>query len=652
MPQRQVARRLNGLSLSAQTRLAFLIPVLALVALQLGVRYYDHATQQHVDGIEAIEDWRHSTLLLYQGLLEAESAVRGYHLTGAADQAYLKPYFTALRSVPAAVRDLRRQAVEFPHFADHLHELDALVNQRLISLATLRRMPPDVASVARMRQAAEGRQLTERILGELQHLQSEEEQLRMRREDRAASAARMTWLVSIAVPVVVALTFLLAVWLNRRVLRRLDQVAGNMVRLVEDGNIEPLPGNAKETGELNEAFARAADLLRRREGEGALARTEAERANHAKTAFLSRMSHELRTPLTAVLGFAELLDMGELDDHQRDSVRHIRTAGAHLLTLINEVLDISRIESGHLPVSIEPVELGSVVESAVALIRPMAEERGIRLPRTCGEGVFLRADRQRITQVLLNLLSNAVKYNRQFGEISMDCQVTDGQVRLSVSDTGMGIAEDLMPRVFAPFDRLGAEQTGVEGTGVGLVLSKGLVEAMDGTLSVESSPGVGTTFHIVLAEARPQRHDPAPLRPVEADAAVPGGFGGGQITVMYVEDNAANLDLVARFLEQMPEVTLIPTMQGRLAVDMARMHRPDLILLDLHLPDLDGESVLRRLTEDVETAGIRVVMLTADATPGQERRLRALGAHDYLTKPLDFPRLAALLRGSAPAVQP
>lgn len=653
MPQRAIARRVNRLSLRAQTRIVFVIPVLILLALQMGVRHYEDQAREQVEAIQSIEDWRHSTLLLYQGLLSAESAVRGYHLAGAVDQAFLKPYFAALRSVPAVVRDLRAQAVEFPHFAEHLQELETLVDQRLLALTTLRRVPPGAAQELRASQAVAGRLITERVLHELRHLQLEEAHLQNLRQRRLEAANRMKWLVSFAAPVVLGSTFLLVMWLNKRVLRRLEQVARNMVGLVEGDPIEPLEGEVKETRELNAAFERAADLLSRRESEGVAARTEAERANHAKTAFLSRMSHELRTPLTAVLGFAELLDMGELDEDQRDSVRHIRTAGAHLLTLINEVLDISRIESGHLPVSIEPVELGSVLDSALALIRPMAEERGIRLPRSSGEGVFLRADRQRITQVLLNLLSNAVKYNRQFGEIRLDCQVADDRVRLSVSDTGMGIAEELMPRVFAPFDRLGAEQTGVQGTGVGLVLSKGLVEAMAGTLTLESTPGVGTTFHIDLpAATQPQHPDPALGQPGAVGSAEASGSVPREVTVMYVEDNAANLDLVARFVEQLPGVRLIPTMQGQLAVDMARLHCPDVILLDLHLPDLDGESVLRRLSEDPETAGIRVVMLTADATPGQERRLRALGAYDYLTKPLDFPRLAALLRGSAPAVQP
>ncbi|HWH32950.1 MAG TPA: ATP-binding protein [Egibacteraceae bacterium] len=646
------------MSLRAQIRAMFVLPLVAVLALQFAMLQYDRQADRHSSEIERLESWRENIHQLYQVLLEAESAVRGYRLGGAVDQAHLVPYFAALRQAPQLVRELRPLAAGAPQLTEHMRQLEELVAGRLSSLARLRRLPLELppGNVIVTAQAEEGRRLTGLIREELEHFIDEEARMEAVRRQGREAVAELGRVLQLAVPALLLLTFLLVRGTTSRLLRRLDLVGRNITDVVQGAPLVPLPEDSAESRRLNASMAEAEALLHRRERESTLSREEAERANAAKTAFLSRMSHELRTPLTAVLGFSELLEMDDLTPQQRDSVRHIRTAGAHLLTLINEVLDISRIESGNLAVSIEPIELGPVVADALAIIRPMAEERGVRLPRASGRGMFVRADRQRLSQVLLNLLSNAVKYNRDFGEIRLRCVAEGEVVRVAVTDTGLGIPPDMVPRVFNPFDRLGAERTGVEGTGVGLVLSRGLVEAMGGSLTFVSVPGEGTTFTVRLpaaAEPSPLPQAPAPDVPEWLPRSSPAGptDGSRRVTVLYVEDNAANLDLVSRYLSQMPAVDLITTMQGRLAVDLARLHRPDLILLDLHLPDLDGESVLRRLREDPHTATVPVAILTADATPGQERRLRAQGADHFLHKPLDFARLAALLDPRGPVVQ-
>ncbi|MDP9329874.1 MAG: PAS domain S-box protein [Actinomycetota bacterium] len=376
------------------------------------------------------------------------------------------------------------------------------------------------------------------------------------------------------------------------------------------------------------------DITERKRAEEALrdAKSEAERANRAKDGFLSRMSHELRTPLNAVIGFAQVLELDELSDEQHDSVRQILFGGRHLLSLIDEVLDISRIGTGRMPLSSEPVSVTAALREAVDLIRPMAAERGIELRAEDANGLHVLADRQRLKQVLLNLLSNAVKYNREGGQVSVTWEraPSDG-LRIKVSDTGPGIPGDLIDRLFVPFDRLGAESTHVDGTGLGLALSKGLVEAMGGTIKADSSPGSGAEFivELRLAETPSDRYE----RELQADNDYESISGDS--TVLYIEDNLSNLMLIERIFAGRPNIGLLSAMQGELGIELARKHEPDLILLDLHLPDISGEEVLRRLRQDPVTRRIPVIMISADATEGQVKRLLAAGADDYLTKPLD-----------------
>ncbi len=364
------------------------------------------------------------------------------------------------------------------------------------------------------------------------------------------------------------------------------------------------------------------------------ARAEAEHANRAKSEFLSRMSHELRTPLNAVIGFAQLLELDDLEADQREGVEQILKAGRHLLELINEVLDISRIESGTMSMSVEPVHVGSVLADALSLIRPLADAAGVRLaanPEDVGE-TYALADRQRLKQVLINLLSNAVKYNRSGGEVSVRCEELPGnRLELAIADTGRGLTAEQLERLFEPFDRLGAERGEIEGTGLGLALSMRLTEAMGGAISAESQPDVGTTMRIRLGRAQGPDDVASSEQPAAAAMA-----GSARRTIVYIEDNLSNLRIVERVTERVPGVRLIPAMQATVGLDLARQHRPDLVLLDLHLPDLHGAEVLHQLKRDPATAAIPVVIVSADATAGQVEQLLAAGAAEYLTKPIDI----------------
>jgi PAS domain S-box-containing protein len=391
----------------------------------------------------------------------------------------------------------------------------------------------------------------------------------------------------------------------------------------------------------------AHDVTARKRAEEELeeARQAAEKANHAKSEYLSRMSHELRTPLNAILGFAQLLELDDLRDDQQESLGHILSAARHLLALINEVLDIAAIEAGRLPLSVEPVGLADVVGEAVSLIRPLADQHNVLLvgdsSTICDQHVL--ADRQRLKQILLNLLSNAVKYNREGGSVRLYCEPAPGdRFRIKVADNGPGIADEALERLFVPFERLTAEFSGVEGTGLGLPLSQRLAHAMGGTLELTTAVDQGSTFWVELPVAeRPVAPDaePEPQDATAQEAQMP----ATQITVLYIEDNLSNLQLVDRVVSRRPGVTLISAMRPMLGLDLAREHDPDLVLLDLHLPDMPGEEVLRRLRNDPRTAEVPVVILSADARPSLIKRLLGAGARAFLTKPLDVAELLALL---------
>lgn len=391
------------------------------------------------------------------------------------------------------------------------------------------------------------------------------------------------------------------------------------------------------------------DISDRRVAEIALgtAREEAERASRAKSEFLSRMSHELRTPLNSILGFAQLLDM-DSPASQRPQIGHILRAGQHLLKLINEVLDIARIEAGHVSLSLEPVSLSSVLEEALVLVSPMAADANIELKALpqLPDKLGVVADRQRLIQVLLNLLSNAIKYNRPEGQVRIEVEQSDERVTVSVIDTGYGIAPERIGQLFKPFERLDANPS-VEGTGLGLALSKSMLEMMHGTLSVQNTPAEGCRFilelPLVLVHAPtaplPQTGMPSDAAPVARLPARPAYHG----KLLCIEDNLSSMALIETLMQRRPGIQLLSSMQGQLGLDLARQHAPQLILLDLNLPDIKGLEVLHRLRRLPATANTPVLMITADTRDKASCELKQAGATAILTKPIQVPVFLALL---------
>lgn len=382
-----------------------------------------------------------------------------------------------------------------------------------------------------------------------------------------------------------------------------------------------------------------ADITPEKEAEKVAERAEvAEQANRAKDEFLSRMSHELRTPLNAILGFGQLLQTSPLAPADAESVEQILKGGRHLLDLINEVLDIARIESRTLSLSIEPVSVHEVIREAVDLVLPLAAKRGIAVHASGSDPAsFVLADRQRLKQAMLNLLANAVKYNHEGGSATVSVDRMADSITIRVSDTGPGIRSEDQERLFSPFDRLGAERTGIEGTGLGLALTKALVEGMGGSIGVESEMGTGSTFWLSLRPAEDPNSIEEPAR------SVPAVDRGPIHTILCIEDDPSNLRLIERILANRPGVRLLKAIRGRMGLDLAREHPPDLIVVDVHLPDIPGDHVIGSLRNDPATGRTPVIVTSADATPKQEKRLIAAGATEYLSKPLDVKRFLAVV---------
>jgi CheY-like chemotaxis protein len=357
------------------------------------------------------------------------------------------------------------------------------------------------------------------------------------------------------------------------------------------------------------------------------------------------VSHELRTPLNAILGFARLMvsDADEpLSCSQRARLRHVLEGGDHLLGLVNEVLEISSLEQGAGSLTIGPVALQEVVDATLHLLAPLAGARGITLlTRPCTQAVVLPSDRRRLEQVLLNLVSNAIKYNRPHGTVEVGLREVEAGIEIEVSDSGIGMTAQQLAHLFEPFNRLGSERSGVEGAGLGLVLCRKLVELLGGTLHIESQPREGTQARVMLPRVPPAAPSPVPLAPRPQPAA---GSPAPVGRVLYVEDNPVNVVLVEQLLARWPGVELFIAEDGHAGIEMARARRPDLVLLDMQLPDLDGLDVLDALRADAHTVDLPVLMVSASAMPEQVRAATARGADGYLTKPIDFERFELEVR--------
>ena len=363
-----------------------------------------------------------------------------------------------------------------------------------------------------------------------------------------------------------------------------------------------------------------------------IAKDQAEMANVYKSTFLSRMSHELRTPMNAILGFGQLLELSELDDESRDSLTHILKAGKHLLNLINDVLEISRVEIGEVSLSLEPVEVAELLNECHSLMRTIARDQEVSISVESGSSIYVMADRQKLRQIVLNLISNGIKYNKRGGRVELSVAAEDeGRVRIAVTDTGIGISETDLEKLFTPFERLGAGA--IEGTGLGLSLSRSLTEAMGGTLTAASENMNGACFTIELRSAGESR---AEVKENLSHLGTDILKNSLAAKLLIIEDNLTNVVLLERVFSPREGVEFLVAMQGRLGLELAMEHKPDVILLDLHLPDISGKEVMLELKSDPELKDIPIIIMSADAFSSRAESLMRAGAYRYITKPFNL----------------
>ncbi len=384
--------------------------------------------------------------------------------------------------------------------------------------------------------------------------------------------------------------------------------------------------------EMVESLNQANDALK-------AAKEKAEQATQAKSKFLARMSHELRTPMNAILGFSQLMQAdtaNPLSPSHADYLKEILNAGEHLLELINEVLDLTKIDAGKIRLSIEDVDVWPVLRDCIALLGPVAEQRKIEfiIEDEGNTGCHVRADRVRLKQILINLLTNAIKYNKESGLVILSCnKLKDGWIRVAISDEGTGIAQHQHKQIFETFERL-SHHAEIEGTGIGLALTRQLLVLMGGDIGVDSVTGTGSTFWFKLPACQVTSHV---TQRIEQSGNDPTRLAGKQqYTLLYVEDNPANLKLVSEIIKSRPEIQLLKALTARLGLDIATAYRPDLILLDIHLPDMTGNDLLFQLRRHKVTKNIPVVAVSADAMDQEIKKALQNGFSHYLTKPIDI----------------
>ncbi|KQX01607.1 two-component system sensor protein [Massilia sp. Root418] len=555
--------------------------------------------------------------LLHTLIAEAATGVRGYLLTGVDD--FLRPYRIAEARLPDALASLREN-VRDPEQLARLNQLAPLVQHKLAGLNALRSQYHSQTGDLRASLVA-GREILNQLRDGIGAMNARESVLLEARTAAVQEALRRHFLMN-AATILVGLAGALAMLLfTIRVVRRVRLAAENAERLANDQPLVATGAASDELGRLAERLHRTSLLLANRA-------TAAQAASLAKTEFLSRTSHELRTPLNAILGFAQLLEDGAARSQDRQHAAHITRAGQHLLSLIDDVLDVGRIETGKLPLAAAPVPLGPVLREALTLLKPLAAQYRVQLPEPgyCG-GLAVLADRQRLMQVMLNLLSNAIKYNALHGEVRIAARAEAEAVAIAIEDDGAGIAAGMQQRLFTPFDRLGAERSGTDGIGLGLAVSRSLAEAMGGSIAADNLPGKGSVFTVRLPRATP---------PGRQAAALPSPTGPAPAArkplLLCVDGDASSLALIDTLMARRPGWELAGARTTAEGWQLAARRAPAVLLLDLALPDAQG--LLARWRSDPALAALPVVTVGAAA---------ASGTAGHLKKPLDLPEFFALL---------
>lgn len=631
-PLRALRTWLAG-SITRKSLASILLPLLLLVVAVVAIGQLEQQTARAENDVrrtlQVLSDLHEAHSLL----AETAAAVRGYRLVER--DAFLDPYRLAEPRLLALLDRLQREIAD-PQQARRMARVRPLFEEKMQGWREL--LAPGITPEAERRQLITGKAKLDILRAELRRMREyEHAQLDLR--TRTAQRLRYRNLVITQIAALLAgLGAIGAVaWLTSGLARRARRLAADASRLGEGQALEIGERGGDELGQVADRLAEASRLLAERAAETRRAREEAEAANHAKTEFLSRSSHELRTPLNAILGYAQVLSLDLEGREGHAHAQRIVSAGRHLLGLISELLDIAKIEAGHLDLAPQAVPVAAVIGEAAALVQPNAEARGVRLRIEAAGTVAVRADPQRLRQVLVNLLSNAIKFNREHGEVTVVATHDGDRVRISVRDQGPGVPAERRAKLFVPFERLGAERSAVEGTGIGLALSKRLIEAMEGAIGFDDAVGGGADVWVALPATA------APASAPETHRDVPPPPAAAARRVLSVEDNPSNQALIETLLSRRPQVHLDHAETIAAAIEMLAAGVPHLVLLDLHLPDGRGEHLIARIRTDPRLAGVPVVAITADATDATLAAAHAAGAAEVLTKPIDVARFYAML---------
>jgi signal transduction histidine kinase len=566
--------------------------------------------------------------------LQASIAVRDYLLTG--DKKLLVIYNEAIQEIPGLMASLTTN-IEDAELRDTeqekiLSEVKILLLKNAELLKALSEQPLDKPSVATTKLFQDQSNVLETLFAkinlikqlEIKLISADRIKVKKQREvsNQLALIAALLGSIGAAIGVLV---------FSRSIVRRIKVLHENAARLAKGETIELPDSSQDEIGQLYQDLKLSSNLLVASINDAHFARNEAEIANHAKTRFLSRTSHELRTPLNAILGFAQILEMDLENQKMQANATIIKNAGEHLLKLINEVLDIARIEAGDMPLNMSKVNVGLVLKEAADYIKPLGKVRDIEVKLEIVGTIYVNADRQKLLQVILNLLSNAYKYGPSNSVVTLSAKIVHQQCLIGVHDTGSGIPEAMRKRLFTPFDRLGAENTKIEGTGLGLTVSKQLIHSMGGEITLDTQQSLfqlslpALDSHSAENNSVAATNEPTVKTPLKKLSKI-----------IYVEDNLSNIALMETLISRFHALRLHVVKTLTDAIDLMDEISPDLILIDLNLPDGNGEDFLKYLMQHPIFKTRPIVVLSADAAPDTITRIMQLGATDYFTKPINI----------------
>ncbi len=602
---------------------------LAVLLSSLGFLYLREQESTHLENKLrlALENQR-DIQTIHTQLLEASTGVRDYLLTG--DKNFLKTFYHAKNVLPRLLIQLDTQ-LDNQDQKQKLATIKPLVMQNLQNLNQLSTNESAVASKELIDQFKLQVQSLDTLRKEIERLNTKEASLVAKdQQDVFAQRQRNIKLTLIAAASGIVGS-LLAVWVfSLTIVKRVRLLRDSAAHLAKAEALDLPSGSQDELGQLSNELDHASQLLAKNIQVATQAKHEAEQASAAKSMFLSRTSHELRTPLNAILGFAQLLEDDLEAGKQRDSVSLIKGAGQHLLKLINEVLEIARVESGEISLALEPVAVADLLQEAQHYIAPIGKIRDISIATTCYPEVYALANRQKLLQVILNLLSNALKYGPDSATVQLKAYQKEGRILIEVEDEGAGVSHEVRERLFTPFDRLGAEHTKIEGTGLGLALSKQLMQAMNGSIHLALDKSLFCLSLPQASVASIPTISPPIAPPFELNSS------SNKKTILYVEDNPSNKALVQAIIKRHAHLKIDCVSTIREAQHYLGEVSPSLILLDLHLPDGSGESLVKSLKSKSTLMHIPIIILSADALPETMQRLLACGVQYYLTKPLDI----------------